>query len=509
MRNTTRYLRRGASRLGLALALAATTMTAAACSSFLDPDPSDVLAPENFYKTSSDALAAVNGIYEQAKWDRWITYWYMTDVAGDDIIASPNFGPDGHRFSNYAFDASEGGLWGVWGDMYNVINRSNAVLDRVPGITMDTTLRSRILGEAYYMRAIAYFDLVRFFGDVPLLEHEVASLGGLHVARSPAADVYALIEADLQQAEKRLQPSYSSSDLGRPTSGAATALLAKVYLTEKKWTQAAASAGAVISSGRYALLPEWRDNFKIANEIQNNPNNKEIIFAFNYDATNDPGAGSVHTLFALPAGFPGGDAYGLMHVPPSVVALYGAGDERGNHGTFMVPPYTDALGRVVNWSMPNGPAPAMWLDETNTQNMTTRGWAQQSNDWIVQRYADVLLIYAEAVAEGGTATAGPAIDRLNEVRVRANASALSGLTGTALRDAVRLERRREFVFEGQRWFDLSRWEVLDATLRAKQAEIISLYPTETTVHGAPSNLYPIPQGERNVNPLLTQNTGWN
>jgi hypothetical protein len=512
MPNTTKHFRRGAARVAVALAFAATAVAATACDSFLDPEPSDVLAPENFYKTSSDAIAAVNGIYEQAKWGHWLSYWYLTDVAGDDIVASPNFGSDGHRFSNYEFDATEGTLWGVWGDMYQVINRSNAVLDRVPGITMDTTLRRRILGEAYFMRAMSYFDLVRFWGDVPLLEHEVASLGQLRVARSPAADVYALIESDLQQAEARLQPSYPTSDVGRPTSGAATALLAKVYLTQRKWTPAAAAAGSLISSGRYALFDNWRDNFRIANEIQNNPNNKEIIFSFNYDPANDPDAGSVHTLFSLPSGYPGGDAYGLMHIPPSVIALFdtttGRRDERGNHGTFMLSPYVDAMGRTVTWTMPGGPAFAKYLDETNTQNMTTRGWVQQGNDWIVLRYADVLLMYAEAVSEGGTPTAGTALARLNEVRTRAGILA-TAVTGTALRDSVRLERRREFVFEGQRWFDLSRWEILDAALRAKQAEIITLYPSETTVHGAPSNLFPIPQGERNVNPLLTQNTGWN
>lgn len=172
MRFTTNHLRRATGRLRLALALGATAVVAAACSDFLNPDPSDVLAPENFYRSSSDAIAAVNGIYEQAKWSHFLGYWYMTDVASDDIVASANFGSDGHRFSNYTFDASEGTLWDAWGNFYTTINRANAVLDRVPGITMDTTLRSRLLGEAHFLRAMSYFDLVRFWGDVPLLPHE-------------------------------------------------------------------------------------------------------------------------------------------------------------------------------------------------------------------------------------------------------------------------------------------------------------------------------------------------
>src|SRR6266487_6837560 len=188
------------------------------------------------------------------------------------------------------------------------INRTNTVFDRVPSITMDPTLRARLLNEARFLRANAYFNLVRSFGDVPLLEHEVKSLDGLRVSRTAAADVYALIVSDLQQAMAGLPASYSSSDVGRVTSGAAQAMLAKVYLTRQDWTNAAQMAGQLIASGRYTLLPNWRDCFKISTEITNS----ESIFEVNYDGLLDPGAGSVHTLFSLPEGFPGGDAYGLM-----------------------------------------------------------------------------------------------------------------------------------------------------------------------------------------------------
>ncbi len=480
---------------------------ATSCDSFLDPNPSDVLTPENFYKTSSDAVAGVNAVYESVKWSYWLGFWYISDIATDDILAAPRFGSDGHRMSNYIFDATEWPMGAMWGGGYGIINRANTVLDRVPAITMDPTLRTRLLGEAHFLRALAYFNLVRCFGDVPLLEHEVKSLTGLRVSRTPAAQVYALIVSDLQDAVTALPPSYSGADIGRVTSGAAQALLAKVYLTQQDWTNAAQTAGQVMTSSRYTLLPNYKDIFKIATEIINS----ESIFEINYDGTLDPGAGSVHTLFSLPAGFPGGDAYGLMTVAPSLQGLFASADKRGLHGTFITSPYVDALGDTATWADPPatlGPAFNKYLDETDFQNMHTRAWVAQSNNWIVLRYADVLLMYAEAVNEGGTATAGTAEAALNLVRARAGIAQVSGLSQSVFRDSVRLDRRREFVFEGQRWFDLSRWGILNATILAKTTELQTVAPGETTVHGVPSNLLPIPQSERDINPDLTQNPGW-
>ena len=334
---------------------------ATSCDSFLDPSPSDVLAPENFYKTSSDAVAAVNGVYEQVKWSYWLGFWYMSDIATDDILVGPRFGSDGHRMGDYIFDATEWPMGDMWGNAYRTINRANAVLDRVPAITMDTTLRARLLNEARFLRALAYFNLVRYFGDVPLLEHEVTSLSGLAVSRTPAAQVYPLIVSDLQAAAAALPASYSGADVGRATSGAARALLAKVYLTQQDWANAAQTAGQLITSGRYALLANWKDIFKIATEIINS----ESIFEINYDGTLDPGAGSVHTLFSIPSGYPGGDAYGLMYIPPSLQNLFAVADKRGNNGTFMTSPHTDQLGRVVTWTDPPGPAFNKYLDEAD------------------------------------------------------------------------------------------------------------------------------------------------
>jgi len=202
-----------------------------------------------------------------------------------------------------------------------------------------------------------------------------------------------------------------------------------------------------------------------------------------------------------------------MTVAPSLARLFAASDTRGLGGTFITSPYVDALGDTAKWTDPPaklGPAFLKYLDQTDLQNMHQRDWARQSNDWIVLRYADVLLMYAEAVNEGAAPVAAMTAEQaLNAVRTRAGIASVSGLSSAAFRDSVWLERRREFVFEGQRWFDLSRWGTLNAAIQAKTAELGVISPGETGLHGAPSNLLPLPLGELSKNPNLTQNPGWN
>jgi len=173
-------------------------------------------------------------------------------------------------------------------------------------------------------------------------------------------------------------------------------------------------------------------------------------------------------------------------------ALVSAGDVRGLGGTFITSPYVNEAGQTITWAQPPGPAYIKYLDQTNTQNTTSRSWVAQPNNWIVLRYADVLLMYAEAVANGAPETAGSALDALNQVRTRAGLAPFGALT----LDDVRAERRREFVFEGQRWFDLVRYGLLDQAITAK------------TGHPPKGHLLPIAQSERDLNPQLTQNPGY-
>ena len=480
------------------------------CNKFLDPSPTDVLTPDNFYKSSSDAVSAVNAAYAQMPYT-YLYYFYIGDISGDDLMADPSFGSDGHQLADYTFDKTLWTLDNQWSNAYITINRANIVIQLVPGIQMDPTLRARVIGEARFIRALSYFMLVNMFGDVPLVTTQITNAKNAQLPRTPKAQVYALIESDLQAAAASLPASYSGADVGRATSGAALSLLAKVYLYLGDWNNAAKYAGQVITSGKYSLNKVYNDNFSISKQ-NSNPEN---IFSVNFGSpeTVTGVVGSIALLFGLPSGFPGGDAYGLEFVLPSLVNSFSATDQRGNGASFMISPYTirhgPDSGMVVNFISPPAPALHKPLDETDPQNMEHRSWEQQPNYQPILRYADVLLIYAEAVANGGTATAGSAVTALDQVRLRGDPNASSSAASADFMDTLRVERRKEFIYEGQRWFDLSRWGILDQALRAKQAEILTIYPNEfKAVHGVTSNIYPIPQTEINSDPALTQNAGW-
>jgi hypothetical protein len=496
--------------LVVVLGCVATIGLGASCNNFLNPKPSDVLTTENFYKTAEDAVAAVNAVYGQCQY-LYLYFFYVSDISGDDVIATANFGSDGHQLADYTFDRTLSWFDYVWTNSYQAITQANIVLQRVPSITMDTTERRRILGEAHFLRALLYFNLVRFYSDVPLVLTPLTSASQAQLPRTPAATVYAQIITDLDTAivYLPLANTYSGTDVGRASQGAAQALLAKVYLTQGNWTQAAAEAATLIQTGQYSLNTSWLTSFQVSAQLTNPEDIFQIFYASPTEAAGV--LGSIVTLFNLPSGYPGGDAYGLMQAIPSLVSSYSATDVRGNHGGIMISPYTDLDNRTTTWTVPAGAAFHKWLDETNAQNMTARAWEQQGNSWIILRYADVLLMYAEAVNEGGTPVAGLTRDgTYNQVLLRADPSATpeGGLGQDDFRDSLRVQRRKEFLMEGQRWFDLSRWGVLDSTITAKTTEIVALYPGETTVHGVVSNLFPIPQTEINVDPKLTQNPGY-
>ncbi|WP_460982391.1 RagB/SusD family nutrient uptake outer membrane protein [Spirosoma fluminis] len=456
----------------------------------LDQIPASSFTPDNFYKNAEDARAAVSSVYDPMNNSNMYAQvmWILQDQATDDSEwggGRSTANQAKNDLDKHTFTPATSTFQSIWSTAYQGINRANAVVERVPGIPMDETLKARYVAEAKFMRAFYYFTLVRLFGGVPLVVQETKSLNNLNVSRASVDDVYKQVVQDFTEAENVLPAKYTGADIGRATKGAATAFLAKVYLTRQDWANAAAKAKQIIDAGTYDLWTTYPEVFLIANK-----NGKEAIFE----------------MQALGGGFNEGSwMQGYMRPPfDRVSGVAGFGDDPPTENLYKTYSAADKRRDVTLklYSATGTPAaPASisfpcyvykYLDPSATAN------AEGSNNFPILRYADVLLMYAEALNEqnGPTADAYAAINR---IRKRAGLADLSGLTKAEFRDAILLERRLELAFEGHRWYDLARTGRLVEAIKAQNP---------TIVVPATHILYPIPQTERDVNPQLTQNPGY-
>lgn len=454
----------------------------------LDQIPESNFTPANFYKNADDAKAAVNSVYDPMNTAEMYNQvmWIIQDQATDDSEwggGRSTANQAKNDLDKYTFTPATSTFLSVWSTIYRGINRANTVLERVPGITMDTELQTRLLAETKFMRGFYYFTLVRLFGGVPLLLKETTSLNNLQVSRATVEEVYAQVIKDFSEAEAVLPLTYTGADKGRATKGAATAFLAKVYLTREDWGNAALKAKQVMDSGVYDLWANYSDAFLIANK-----NGKEAVFE----------------VQALGGGFNEG-SFMQGYMRPNfdrVNNIAGFGDDPVTKNLYDT--YTAAdKRRDVNirlysaTSTPAAPAsvdyPAYvykYLDPSATAN------GEGSNNYPIIRYPDVLLMYAEALNEQSAGNA-EAFSAINKIRIRAGLAVLpSTLSQADFRDAVLLERRLELAFEGHRWYDLVRTKRLVSAMKAQNPTIVV---TDKNY------LFPIPQTERDANPNLTQN----
>jgi len=453
------------------------------CSSFLEENPESFIAPQNFYQTPADAEAAINAAYDLLNnvGPDNRNYIIMGDVSTDDEFPLP-INNDRVTVDQYTLTATNVIVKETWQTMYTAINRTNGVLDRVPGITMPEDQKKRILAEAHFLRGLYYFYLVRWYGPLPLLTKETTSLAAVeYPSRSSVDDVYKVIIDDLEAAEADLANSLSN---GRATKGAASGLLAEVYLTRKEWALAAQKAKEVMDMGVYDLWPTYAQVFDIANE-----NGRESVFGVQ-QVSGGVGQGSNYMTFFARENSPiTGRGWGSFQPTREIAdTLKVPGDTRFNVNLMLDP--------VDNNYYVNKYYDA---DATSSTN--------QDNNWIILRYADVLLMYAEALNEVGSGNP-EAYKAINMVRRRAFGETietdtpqphdLSGLSPSAFRRAVYAERRFELAFEGHRWFDLVRTGRFVSTMQAKGSTNIK------TTH----NLFPIPQDEISLNPNLVQNEGY-
>ncbi|GAA3991023.1 RagB/SusD family nutrient uptake outer membrane protein [Mucilaginibacter dorajii] len=458
----------------------------------LDEKPTSVIVKEQFFKTQADAVAGVTAVYgelvsdgtEQPLYGREINF--LTDMTTDDLSAGPSaINPNVRALSSITYTTTNDRVQVLWRQLYTGISRANVAIDQIPTISFDPATRTRLVLEAKFLRALFYFDLVRLWGDVPLVLHDPTStdLNSLKTNRSPAADVYKQIIADLTDAQS-LPATYTGADIGRATAGAAKTLLLKVYLTQKDWTNAVAKAKEIINGPYgYGLVTNYGDLFNKATK-----NGKEHIFSAQFDSNGGLGNSSV----LMGAAFTGFGVSVPADIPAdsSVYKQFSANDTR-RAVTFYTSLTNPSTGVVKVY-------PTFYFGKyvDRTVLLTSN---QSGINFPVLRYADVLLMYSEALNELSGATAD-AYSGINQVRNRANTGDLTpGLSQAAFRDSLYAERRREFVQEAQRWFDLAR--------TGKLVEAVSKVATKTNV-SAKNYLFPIPQSEISINAGLTQNTGY-
>ena len=464
------------------------------CNSFLDLTPISVANVNAFYKTSQDAVLAVNASYSSLLDIYRSDLWVLGEVASDNTED-----PDA-SIDNFTIDANNGTVEGFWRRLYSGISRCNTVLNRVPGINMDETLKQRLLLEARYLRAFYYFQLVQYFGDVPLVETEVTSLDANLIERSPVSKVYELIIKDLTAAEA-LPAKYEGQNIGRATSGAAKTLLAKVYLVLKNYAQASVKSKEVISSGLYSLLPNYADVFTVANN-----NSAESIMDIQFSVGAQAGTGSFpgNTFFeafapngsgSFVTGINGSNPGGRNVPTNNLISAYEPNDPRLS------------VSLATSYTRPGPPAQIInvnYILKTLDPTATAGGIGQGSREgWKALRYADVLLMNAEALNEisGGNPEAFASINLVRK-RARGNSPTtvlpdLVGLNQAELRLAIERERRVELAFENHRWTDLVRTGRVKTVMTALKANFQDR-----------NLLLPIPQREIIVNKLLKQNTGY-
>ena len=407
---------------------------AVACNGFINLDPISEQGANGFYKGEYEMNQALSAVYSTLQsadqYGSQNGYACFMELPSDNTY-NLNTTQNGGRyaaFDNFTVDATNAQVASTWISCYNTIQKANIVIDRSnsPEVTLSETAKAQITGQAYFLRALTYFNLVRIWANVPLITSEVLNVNEAfnHVQSAPA-DIYPVIISDLEKAINSLPESWPAADAGRATKGAARTLLGKVYLTLGDYSSAMTQLNSVI--GKYSLLPKFSDVFSVTNK-----NNAETIFAVQFDKT------------AQGEGYPsnsdpmqnGSDVNNLPS--KNLIALFNANPDDRKDATII-----DAGAKGIrNYK---------YHDTVGSNNGL-------GFDIIVLRYADVLLMAAEALNEqnyGGK----EALGYLNDIRKRAHATEYTYTdlpNQGAFRDAVEKERRLELAFENHRWFDLVR-----------------------------------------------------
>jgi len=479
---------------------------------FLDKQNPTQLGEETFYNTETQVDQAIIGVYGQLQGiieDQWLFQEFITDNTTVHFNeGNRGNAPNIESIEYWQYNSNTGVINGTYSDIYNALGNINTVMFKLSEADISANAKSIFEGEAKFFRAYYYFLLSQYFGDAIIITEPVVNPSdAFEFSRSPIAEVYALIESDLQTAISNLPEVIDASEGGRVSKGTALTLLGKVLLTQKEYVGAKAALDQVVDSGVYTLLPNYGDIFD-----PNNKNHPESIFEVQFQGNNDLGesSGFIYSFYPLfsqgaVTGFPGIDGGGWNIPTNNLIAAYEDGDLRKE--VSLSEGYTNNDGEFV--SVP-------FIEKFRNPHSIER---RPNDNWPIYRYADVLLMLAEAINEI-SGPDGEAYGYLNQVRERAGLAALGGLSQDQFRDVLLQERRIELAFENHRWFDLKRrfnTSELVTFMNAHGDEEIAGPTTPRGAIGFSAGdyqfdafevLFPLPERELLVNPDLKQNDGY-
>lgn len=477
---------------------------------------------EDFFTSGATATQSVNAAYMPIAWEYGETYfpeWYIGDVMSDDALKGGQTVADMsavYDMENFKTQSNNVLLLDFYRAQYQGIARCNLALDQIGKMEPDTSLtvelKQRLLGEASFMRAMYYFRLVRVFGGVPYVDFIIDAPSKWQQPRATVEKVYEEIIDDLLFAQTNLweKDEYAAEDLGRATKGAAEAMLLKVYLYMKNYAAAEEWGRVIVNKGKYDLVDDYAFNFVVEGE-----NNMESVFEIQYmeDPMSDYGGDSHYgytrgTFTTVLTRSRHQEGWGFNKPTNDLYNAYDEGDPRRD--MTILDPGADALDDVyLGVRYLNKKSACLYADGTYYK-LTHHSRGMLNNKYI--RYADVLLMYAEACCENNNlATAKEALEKVR-ARARAMQSDASVLppfpyggysdNQADLRQAIRHERRLELAMEGHRWFDLVRWGIAAEVMEAyKASESVAVRAEMGTFVKGKHELFPIPQQEIDLNPM--------
>jgi hypothetical protein len=493
-------------------------LTAAGCKDYLVEDNRSSIPQAAYFTSAGQAQAAVNGLYDRLRIYNGDTGYGESIWVGLDLMAGHATSLGQSQFNNQIInqnlDPANPYFSNVWNNAYNGIGSANLAITRIPGIDMDETQKKMLMGQAYFVRAFLYYNLVRLYGDVPLLTTPIdGTSADLYPTRSPQADVYKLIISDLQAAETSGLPDVDRT--GRISVGAVKSLLASVYLTsagyplqiKANYQLAATKAAEVIDAGNYPLFVTKTAKTKVDSAVYINlhdnahKNQGELILQAQYTFGIASNAISPLVVPYFVGISKYSDEFGAVIPTNEFFNSYEPGDLRTKEQQFYFSKYPSISDptKTVDFK-----AHALYKF---FQVESALGNGSSDENWTILRMPEVMLIYAEAINEVGGPTP-KAYDQINAIRSRAMLPPLTGLSQSAFREAVWKERYHELAYEAKEYFDIQRTRQAYDVVNNKFVNAVGFKSELGVPFQEKYLLWGIPSAEIGRNNKLTQNPGY-